>query len=90
VELKETWDAFWLLSRSRAIGFGTGPIPLSEIAAFIQVFDIERPSFFVRCINELDSIWLEHEAKKSKTKQKSRSAVPSVKPKGRRRGNRRT
>lgn len=92
-DVAHIWQAFWELNRSRAIGFGIGPIPFSEIAAYVRLFDVENASLFVRAIMSLDAIWLEHEAKKSKAKSKSsspRSAVPSGRKPRRRYGSRRT
>lgn len=58
-DLAYIWDAFWLLSQSRVQGFAEGPIPLSEVAAYVAMFNVQDVSFFLSCIRELDSKYLE-------------------------------
>jgi hypothetical protein len=35
------WEAFVLLSPSRNVGWGAGAIPLTEIRAYCEMFEIE-------------------------------------------------
>lgn len=58
---QEIADAYSILSKRRNVGFGASPIQLSEIIAFIQLFD--RPSVsvdvFVHLIGVMDTKYLE-------------------------------
>jgi hypothetical protein len=64
--MEPVWDAFWVLHRSRPIGFTVGPIPLSEIKAFLELFPVRcGTEFFVRAINDLDRIYLANHNQKS-------------------------
>lgn len=67
------WDAFWMLNRSRRIGMSIGPIPLSEIKSFCDLFEVRRTRYLIEAIDHLDRIYLDHinqEQKKSKPKAK--------------------
>jgi hypothetical protein len=57
-ELEETWEAFWSLNRSRQIGFSIGPIPLSEIRAYVELFRVVDVRSFVECVRHMDGIYL--------------------------------
>lgn len=53
-------EAFRSLANSRPVGMGLGPIPLSEIEAYVRLFglvddDLER---FVHLIHALDAVYL--------------------------------
>ena len=56
-----------ILSASRQLGFGEGPIPMSEIYAYIKIKringDIER-SLFLERIMMLDAAYMKHLASK--------------------------
>jgi len=59
-------DAFSTLAASRNIGMAAGPIPLSEIEAYVRLFglvddDLER---FVHLIYAMDGAWLKWANKK--------------------------
>jgi len=79
------WNAFWHLSGSRQIGMGLGNIQISEIYAYMQMFEItdvgERRDF-LRHIQVLDSTYLEfHNEKREKAQDKkakqSKKSTPS-------------
>jgi hypothetical protein len=58
--LIDSWQAFFLLSQSRPMGWSIGAIPLSEIAAYVGLFgapagDVE---LFVAQIRALDQEFL--------------------------------
>ena len=57
------WDAFNRLSRSRAwTEIGASAIPISEILAFLQLYeitDLEEKDEYVMIIQALDSTFLE-------------------------------
>lgn len=58
-DLNYIWEGFWVLSGSRQMGWGVGPIPLTEIQAYIELFAIEDRYLFVSCIREMDRVYLE-------------------------------
>lgn len=61
-------EAFYRLSGSRQIGFGTGPIPLSEIDAYIRLFgllDDDIDAFF-RLITALDAVYIKRQNRRDK------------------------
>lgn len=56
------WRAFTTLSRSRQMGFGVGPIPLTEIKAYfdlVGIEDVESRCYYLDLIQIMDSHWLE-------------------------------
>jgi len=60
-------EAFYRMTSSRQIGFGVGPIPLTEIDAYIRLFgllddDIER---FYRLITALDAVYVKWTSKRA-------------------------
>jgi hypothetical protein len=61
-------SAFYDLSRGRQLTMGgAGPIAISEMAAYIQIFgmdSLEDRQWFVTIMGQLDSVYLEHQAKK--------------------------
>lgn len=64
-------DAFHLLSNSRSVGFGVGPIPLSEITNYGLVFDtIHDLNSFCQIISRIDAAYI----KKLTSKQKSKNS----------------
>ena len=42
-DLAADYSAFWALSASRPSGFGASPIPLTEILAYMEMFEIDDP-----------------------------------------------
>ena len=52
------WEAFWCLTSSRSYGYSTGPIPLTEIRAYIELFSIADVHMFVTCIRAMDAQYL--------------------------------
>lgn len=52
--LRPYWEAFYVLTHSRQVGFGIGAIPLSEIDAYLRLYGIDDPEerdelvFFIR------------------------------------------
>lgn len=64
-EGRDLWNAYMQLSGSRSLGFGvTGPIPMSEIKAFCDVYewdDIEERSILVDVVHGCDAAFFEHQ-----------------------------
>ncbi|OGO14144.1 MAG: hypothetical protein A2Y53_05655 [Chloroflexi bacterium RBG_16_47_49] len=62
------WEAFWILHKSRNYAPDGSPLGifLTEIKAWIDIFEIENTSFFVSTISRLDSIYRESTRKKQK------------------------
>lgn len=52
-------SAFFALSASRQMGFAVGPIPVSEIAAWCALMEIEDREGFVARIRAADAAWLQ-------------------------------
>lgn len=85
MDLYLDWNAFWHLSGSRQTGMGLGSIQVSEVYAYMQMFemnDYEERKTFLRRIQILDSVYLNHhnEAMKDREekmkKQRSKSTPP--------------
>ncbi len=60
------WQAFNILSPSRQIGLGVGAIPLSEIEAYIRLYEItdsEEKEELLYFIREMDGVFLKHHKK---------------------------
>lgn len=83
----EYWDAFQILSGSRLLHqAGIGPIPLTELAAYMDVtylYDVDERLKFIKMIQALDSVYVSFI--NDKAKRKSESARKTAK-KGRRTG----
>ena len=47
-------EAFQMLLPSGQTGMGRAPIPLVEIRAYIELFDVVDKSLFVRCVQAQD------------------------------------
>ena len=58
--------AFHQLSPSRPVGFGMGAIPVSEIHAYCDLFDVDEVETFFYLIRALDAVYLGHMAKTSR------------------------
>jgi hypothetical protein len=54
---------------SRPVGMGIGPIPLTEILAYCELYDIEDRDELVRFVRAMDDEFLRFNAEK-KTKEK--------------------
>jgi hypothetical protein len=66
------FKAFNQLNSSRQLGFSSGPIPLTEIYAYMQIFGIESISeraIFLERMRILDNAYLEHLDAKSASKE---------------------
>ena len=58
------WNAFMHLSRRRPVGFGGAlPITMEAIEAYCRFKSIPETKwdFFFTCIDQLDTIWLDHQ-----------------------------
>ena len=71
-ELEIYWRDFFVLSKSRPIGFSVGYIPVSEIMGYyMNLFEIKNISTIMHLINRIqliDSIYLEILNSKNKEK----------------------
>lgn len=50
---------------------GAGPIPLTEILAYMQMFeisDVDERTWLLRVVGKMDSVYLAHNAKKNELK----------------------
>ena len=79
----EYWDAFQRLSSSRtAHQGGIGPIPLSEIVAYLNVMnirDVDDRLTYIKMIQSLDSVYVKHINEKAKRDAESRRKRASAK-----------
>ena len=61
----DLWDAYMALSGSRRLGFGAaGPIPMSEILAYCEMFgirDVDERELLVAVIQGCDGEYFEHQ-----------------------------
>ena len=56
--------AFYTITSSRQSGMGVGPIPLSEILAYCQFFEVVEPELFLYIMQKCDNAYLiEYNAK---------------------------
>ena len=66
------WDGFQCLSGSRAVTqAGIGPIPISEIVAYMEAIylrDVDERLKFIKMIQALDTIYVNHINEKAKQK----------------------
>lgn len=68
-ELRYVWNGFILLSDSRSSGMGLSYIPLSEILAWFQIYDIDdmaEREEVLEMIKALDRIYVEYQNSKDK------------------------
>lgn len=69
-DLVGVWGAYNLLNSSRLITeAGPGPIPLTEIKAYLDIAridDVDSRLYVVRVVRTLDSIYLEHYAERAR------------------------
>jgi hypothetical protein len=60
--LRPVWEGFQLLSSSRRLGMGAGPIPFSEIITYLLwegLQDKDEQRRWIKFIREMDCIYLE-------------------------------
>jgi hypothetical protein len=80
----EYWEAFHILGSSRiAHQGGIGPIPLTEIVAYmdaIYLFDVDERLKLIKMIQSLDSVYMKHVNEKAAHKRelssKQRKSAP--------------
>ena len=72
----EYWEAYKVLGGSRIVHQGgIGPIPLSEIAAYMDVVgvrDVDERLKFIRMIQALDGVYVTHINAQAKQKSEAR------------------
>lgn len=59
-DVRWVWAAWASLHRSRSLGFAEGPIPLTEILAYCQLNEVDRPRFLAYAVQEMDVVYLHH------------------------------
>ena len=65
------WEAWEALSWSRAVGFGVGAIPVSEVLAYCELLQIRslwQRERLLRTIQRLDAEIMKHHAEQAKQK----------------------
>lgn len=82
--VNEYWEAFQVLIQSRAVHQGgIGPIPLSEIVAYIDcvyIRDVDDRLTFIKMIQSLDNVYVKHINTKAQQRAKAdRAKRPKVK-----------
>lgn len=81
--VQEYWDAFQILSGSRIIHQGgIGPIPLSEMVAYMDatyLVDVDARLKFIKMIQSLDGIYVDHVNTKAKRESKAKAAQRQAK-----------
>lgn len=60
-------EAYYTLSPSRQVGFGPGGILLAEMLAYAAIFGVSDVQRFVRYMQSLDVLYLEHYRETHKT-----------------------
>jgi len=85
----EYYKAFAVLSDSRSIlQGGVGPIPLSEIFAYFQMFeitDLEERERFTTMVKALDRVYIKHVNEKLKRDRDRQSKAAKFRPRAKRR-----
>ena len=56
--LEEYYEAFHMLNGSRRLGMGVGPIPFSELMAYLQVYPTYDIDLFIYLIHTMDNEYL--------------------------------
>ncbi len=72
------WGAYVTLTNSRRFGMSVGPVPLSEIAAYTDLFPGLDTETLARYVCALDGVYLEYMASQSKSKAKTNAAVSAT------------
>ncbi|HWM89403.1 MAG TPA: hypothetical protein VN493_01405 [Thermoanaerobaculia bacterium] len=69
-DLVPVWEAFVLLSPSRNMGWGAGAIPLTEVRAYCEMFEIEpeEREDLLYLLRALDEEYLKSTNEKGKQK----------------------
>lgn len=74
--ISEYWDAFQILSSSRIVHQGgIGPIPLSEMVAYMDatyLVDVDERLKFIRMMQSLDRVYVTHINSKAKQQSEQR------------------
>lgn len=77
------WIAFWRLSGSRQVGMGLGNIQISEIYAYMRMFEIdslnERATLLER-IQFMDNVYMEYQAEKTKEEKRKKARTAKKSP----------
>ncbi len=63
-------DAFIILSPSRSAGMGVGCIPLTELEAYIRLYEVDDIDRFLQLIRAMDAEFVEHINKRNQSKLK--------------------
>ena len=70
------WTAYWDLDSSRQLGgTGAGPIPMSEIEAYLRlknITDLDERGCYITMIRALDSVYLKHMAEQREAERNRR------------------
>jgi len=72
-DLYPDWKAFWILSGSRQVGMGLGNIQISEIYAYMKMFNVTKPTereHLLSRIQILDNTYLKHQSEAREKKKK--------------------
>lgn len=84
----EYWDAFQVLSGSRLVHQGgIGPIPLSEMVAYMDathLVDVDDRLRFIKMIQALDKVYVKHVNEKAKRESEKRRQAAQAKGKKKR------
>ncbi len=82
--VSEYWAGFQVLGGSRIVHQGgIGPIPLTEIVAYIDVIylsDVDERLKFIRMIQSLDSVYVKHVNTKASKRLADKKAAARNKP----------
>ena len=82
----EYWEAYQILSTSRRLHQGgIGPIPLSEIVAYLQaadVRDVDERLTYIKMIQALDLVYVSHINEEAKKKSDAKSKELRTKGRG--------
>ena len=70
-DLYDIRDAFITLSTSRSAAFGVGCIPLSEIEAYVRLYEVEDIDRFIQLIRAMDGAFVEKVNQRNERKLKS-------------------
>jgi hypothetical protein len=62
VDVLPYYEAYRDLMNSRSIGMAVGPVPMTEIAAYLTLHPHLDAGLLIRYVRELDGVYLEHVA----------------------------
>jgi hypothetical protein len=57
-------EGFFMLSSCRTYGMGANPLSMSDILAYIQIYNPYNPLQFIRYIKRMDNAYLDAQSKK--------------------------